>query len=239
MSDADPTPSPTPHHEYTFKFIKWGLDECEVCGKGWSERIHKVADPTPEPSPGTDEIAEQGVDESVSRFIGRLHEQIRTLTAQVAELQERDQRWVDQVCHYRNLAIMLRAKPNMMLHDSDRRLCEDWQANPEKYNRDDDRDFRDDVAEVADIWEQNETLTVQVEKLQRERDDDQNTILRFNNLLDNAQKDRDEALAELGRLRPVVEAAKASYKHMTVDSAGVAPDEAKLIAALDRLEDNQ
>jgi hypothetical protein len=38
--------------------------------------------PDPTPSPTTEEIAEQGVDESVSRFIGRLHEQIRTLTAQ-------------------------------------------------------------------------------------------------------------------------------------------------------------
>jgi hypothetical protein len=41
------------------------------------------------------------------------------------------------------------------------------------------------------------------------------------------------------RYREVVEKAKEVYKHMTVDSAGVAPDEAKLIAALDRLEDNQ
>jgi hypothetical protein len=44
-----------------------------------------VTDPTPSPTPL--EIAEQGVDESVSRFIGRLHEQIRTLTAQVEKLQ--------------------------------------------------------------------------------------------------------------------------------------------------------
>ena len=34
-----------------------------------------MTDPTPSPTPL--EIAEQGVDESVSRFIGRLHEQIR------------------------------------------------------------------------------------------------------------------------------------------------------------------
>jgi hypothetical protein len=51
------------------------------------------ADPTPSPTPPDSqaaaseplsplEIAEQGVDESVSRFIGRLHEQIRTLTQQ-------------------------------------------------------------------------------------------------------------------------------------------------------------
>ena len=56
--------------------------------------------PDPTPSPTPEEIAEQGVDESVSRFIGRLHEQIRTLTAQVEKLQrERDEaKWDRSRC---------------------------------------------------------------------------------------------------------------------------------------------
>ena len=51
-------------------------DPCCGCDGG-----HDVAE-SPTPSPTPLEIAEQGVDESVSRFIGRLHEQIRTLTQQ-------------------------------------------------------------------------------------------------------------------------------------------------------------
>ncbi len=49
-------------------------------GTVMSESETVTPDPTPSPTPL--EIAEQGVDESVSRFISRLHEQIRTLTQQ-------------------------------------------------------------------------------------------------------------------------------------------------------------
>jgi hypothetical protein len=72
------------------------------------------------------------------------------LTAQVAELQERDQRWVDQVCHYRNLAIMLGAKPEQMLSGHDRHLATKW-GDPSMH--DGDWTMDDELAEVAECWE--------------------------------------------------------------------------------------
>lgn len=63
------------------------------------------------------------------------------------------QRWVDEVCHYRNLAISLGAQPNDMLDKYDRELAEKHIAGV----------LTDEVAqearlETAELWRENESL---------------------------------------------------------------------------------
>lgn len=51
-----------------------------------------------------------------------MNETTQKPTITEAEYRERTQKWVDNVCHYRNLAIQLGAKPEQMLSEYDRNL---------------------------------------------------------------------------------------------------------------------
>lgn len=55
------------------------------------------------------------------------------------------QRWVDEVCHYRNLAIRLGASPDDMLDKGDRALCESGVVE--------DGWADEDRAERAEAWQ--------------------------------------------------------------------------------------
>jgi hypothetical protein len=85
--------------------------------------------------------------------------------ARIAELEDRDQRWVDQVCHYRNLAIMLGAKPEQMLSGHDRDLAAKW-GEPSMH--DGDWTMDDELAEVSECWEKLAAAEAQIAELQRE-----------------------------------------------------------------------
>lgn len=63
-----------------------------------------------------------------------------------AEYTAASQRWVDEVCYYRNLAIANGAKPTEMLNERDRRLCVDGLA--------DFADAAQERAEIIELWDQ-------------------------------------------------------------------------------------
>jgi FtsZ-binding cell division protein ZapB len=82
-----------------------------------------------------------------------------SLREENARLQERDQRWIDDVCHYRNLAILLGAKPEQMVSQWDRDLCEKGIEV--------DR-ATDALMDVAEVWDDNERLESENARLQGE-----------------------------------------------------------------------
>lgn len=75
------------------------------------------------------------------------------------------QRWVDEVCHYRNLAIELGAKRTDMLSEHDADLHDCWLELTETARRDGERSTADERAETADIWAENDALTAENERL--------------------------------------------------------------------------
>lgn len=82
-----------------------------------------------------------------------LRARIAELEAEVERLKNREQTDVDNIVYYRNLAIMLGAKPTDMRSRDDRHLCEEGiQPNTDEYDPFKERQ------EVVDIWAENEAL---------------------------------------------------------------------------------
>ncbi len=80
------------------------------------------------------------------------------------DLKDLTQRHVDHVCHYRNLAIVLGAKPNQMLTDYDKKLCEKG-IDPDDNGGGYHWSVRDCIEEVEDLWQKNEELRAEAERL--------------------------------------------------------------------------
>lgn len=74
---------------------------------------------------------------------------IRKLVHRVRELDERDQRWVDEVVYYRNLSITLGAKPEDMSCKYDKWLCEKGLGDTDP----NERTFADERADMQESWE--------------------------------------------------------------------------------------
>jgi hypothetical protein len=87
----------------------------------------------------------------VERLTGERDERI---TEQ--DYRERTQRWVDEVCHYRNLAIELGAPPERMLNKYDRELAKNKDAHA------DDETLRD---ETPELWDELEAAEAEVGRL--------------------------------------------------------------------------
>jgi len=86
---------------------------------------------------------------------------VAALRDRAEELGQRDQRWVDEVCAYRNLAIFLGAKPTDMLNEYDRKLCE---SGIDTGFAPGDSTTADARAETADLWAENEALRERAER---------------------------------------------------------------------------
>jgi hypothetical protein len=93
---------------------------------------------------------------------------VAALRERVEELEQRDQRWVDEVCAYRNLAIFLGAKPTDMLNEYDRNLCE---SGIDTGFAPDDSTTADARAEVTGLWAENDALRDRAERAEGERDE--------------------------------------------------------------------
>jgi hypothetical protein len=85
------------------------------------------------------------------------------------------QKHVDHCIYYRNLAIVLGAKPNQMLTDYDKELCEKG-IDPDDNSGGYHWSVRDSLNEAEDLWEKNERL----------------------------EHERDEARAEINRLKGIL-----------------------------------
>ena len=85
---------------------------------------------------------------------------VAALTAERDALKDRDQRWVDEVAHYRNLAIRLGAQPEHMLSQHDRTLCE--HGLPEG-----NREIADERAVTVDLWRITEALEAERDELRQ------------------------------------------------------------------------
>lgn len=76
-----------------------------------------------------------------------------------------DQRWVDEVVFYRNLAIMHGAGPNEMTNDWDRRIAEAGISIEPSEGPHRDYESADARREVMDIWDTNERLEAEIAQL--------------------------------------------------------------------------
>jgi hypothetical protein len=145
---------------------------------------------------------------------------VETLT--IDQHKEITQKRVDHTIHYRNLAIVLGAKPNQMLTDYDKELCEKG-IDPDDNSGGYHWSVRDCVEEVEDLWEKNERLererdearalrTVDAEKARHEaallrmRVSDLKFVLGTDatgwfDRFKHAERERDEARAEVARLK--------------------------------------
>jgi hypothetical protein len=94
---------------------------------------------------------------------------VETLT--IDQHKEVTQKRVDHTIHYRNLAIVLGAKPNQMLTDYDKELCEKG-IDPDDNSGGYHWSVRDSLDEAEDLWEKNE-------RLERERDETQAEVERL------------------------------------------------------------
>lgn len=72
-------------------------------------------------------------------------------------LHEQEQRDVDSICYYRNLAIMHGAGPSEMRNDWDRQLAEKG-LSTERDESDPELQAADERQEAMDLWERNELL---------------------------------------------------------------------------------
>lgn len=64
----------------------------------------------------------------------------------------------DSICHYRNLAIELGAKPTDMLNKWDRSLVERWPELQQQLRDQRENTVADHRQEVSDVWAENERL---------------------------------------------------------------------------------
>lgn len=156
------------------------------------------------PDPGVVDAGVVGSEMSASddRLILDLREKVERLTAERDAIAERDQRWVEEVCHYRNLAISLGAKPSDMLHEHDRALCErgvDAGLAPGDWSVADSR------AETAELWEQ-------VESLERALGAAEAEAARLLRVADDQHVKHMKALAEVARLREALGACAANIE---------------------------
>jgi hypothetical protein len=87
--------------------------------------------------------------------------EIERLTAENERLHAAEQRWIDAVVYYRNLAILCGAKPADMRSDWDRRLC----VTGLTLDDDDCGGPRTERCEVNDLWDETERLTAENERL--------------------------------------------------------------------------
>jgi hypothetical protein len=74
--------------------------------------------------------------------------------------------YIDAVCHYRNLAIVLGAKPEQMTSDYDRWLCERG-IDPSEDMHGLGNNVSDSLAELKDVWDENDRLHQKIEILVR------------------------------------------------------------------------
>lgn len=87
------------------------------------------------------------------------------LRAQVEKLRSIQQEHVDGIVHYRNLAIGLGAKPEMMLNDFDRNLARKGVSLTERTPG--HWEMVDSLEELAEQWRNVDQLRVQVEKVRK------------------------------------------------------------------------
>lgn len=77
------------------------------------------------------------------------------------------QSMIDAVCHYRNLAIILGAKPYQMLDAYDRQLCEAG-IDPDNTSNGYHVSVNEQLEELADVWDENERLEKELSEARAE-----------------------------------------------------------------------
>ena len=85
---------------------------------------------------------------------------------------EEDQRQelVDRVCYYRNLAIILGAKPDQMMSKYDRWLC-DRGIKPDESMVSAGMNMVEQIGELHSLWDEIDSLQLEVQHLRRGQED--------------------------------------------------------------------
>lgn len=89
---------------------------------------------------------------------GHMRKALNAERAENERLKMQEQKDVDSICHYRNLACSLGAKPEDMLNDHDKRLARDWPT------MDHSEGWHNDAPDCWDQLEQAEARVAELEK---------------------------------------------------------------------------
>lgn len=118
-----------------FAYVKVGKPLIDILCADWSRPVQlMLLRPAEVNGDGVNEL------QWVARHVDQ--SELEEARAEIQKLKDADQRWVDQVVHYRNLAINLGADPSDMLNFWDKELCtRGFPRNPgdDSYSLDDQR----------------------------------------------------------------------------------------------------
>lgn len=100
------------------------------------------------------------------RCIKRLVVEANALIAKVNKLTEQRENAAELTVHYRNLAIVLGAKPEQMLGQYDRKLCESG-INPDDTSNGYYLSINEELDNLKLLWQENEELREELDKLKK------------------------------------------------------------------------